>query len=123
MLIPACKAYKTEYSNDVMLWCGNHMKGYRNRAIPSVDAAHAQPACTRRNVSQIIKLTGRRSTRAAISPGMTTLLPPTALEVSCAIAALLAAIWCQGAARAETGKGSRFALGLELLEVRRLPPY
>src|SRR5215475_7375771 len=121
MLIPACKAYKTEYSNDVMLWCGNHMKGYRNRAIPSVDAAHAQPACTRRNVSQIIKLTGRRSTRAAISPGMTTMLPPTALEVSCAIAALLAPSDVRERA-GRKAEGPRFALGLELLEVRRLPP-
>src|SRR5215471_15636566 len=90
MLIPACKAYKTEYSYDVMLWCGNHMNGYRTGAIPSADPAHAQPTCTSRNISQIIKLTGRRSTRAAISPGMSTVPPPTALEVSCAIASLLA---------------------------------
>src|SRR5215475_14602098 len=115
MLIPACKAYKTEYSNDVMLWCGNHMKGYRNRAIPSVDAAHAQPACTRRNVSQIIKLTGRRSTRAAISPGMTTMLPPTALEVSCAIAALLVPSDVRERA-GRKAEGPCLALGLELLE-------
>ena len=36
----------------------------------------AQPTCTIRQISQAMKLMGRRSTRAAISPGMTRVPPP-----------------------------------------------
>jgi hypothetical protein len=50
---------------------------------------------------QAMKLIGRRSTRAAISPGMTSVPPPAAVappEVSCDITDLLAAIRYQGVA-------------------------
>src|SRR5690349_22899261 len=94
MLIPVSRAYRTEYSNDVMTWCGSQMNGYSLALIPSADAAHAQPTCTSRAISQAILLTGSRSTRAAISPGTTTEVRPApvrAPDVSSAIATLLGA--------------------------------
>ena len=83
-----------------MTLAGSQTNGYSRRAIPSVEAEHAQPTCTIRQISQAIKLMGRRSTRAAISPGMTRVPPPAAAapEVSCAITVLLAAIRYQGMA-------------------------
>src|SRR5690242_10403457 len=102
MLIPVSRAYRTEYSNDVMTWCGSQMNGYSLALIPSADAAHAQPTCTSRAISQAIRLTGRRSTRAAISPGMTTVAPAAAPapapDMSCAIANLPDAILGHGVA-------------------------
>src|SRR6202035_4890005 len=97
MLIPACKAYKTLYWEWLMTLAGSQTNGYSRWAIPSVDAAHAQPTCTIRHISQAMKLMGRRSTRAAISPGITRVLPAppaaaAAPDVSCAITVLLAAI-------------------------------
>ena len=86
MLIPVCMAYRTEYSNDVMSLCGSQMNGYSVRAIPSVEAAMPQASCTSRAISQSMKLLGRRSIRAAISPGTTIVAPPPAApEMSCAI--------------------------------------
>ena len=77
-----------------MTLAGSQTNGYSRRAIPSVEAEIAQPICTIRQISQAMKLMGRRSTRAAISPGMTSVPPPAAAapEVSCAITVLLAAI-------------------------------
>jgi len=43
MLIPVSRAYRTEYSNEVMTWRGSQMNGYSRALIPSADAAHAQP--------------------------------------------------------------------------------
>src|SRR5580692_721633 len=74
-----------------MTWAGSQTNGYSRWAIPSVDAEHAQPTWMIRQISQAIKLLGRRSTRAAISPGMTRVPPPAAApapEVSCAITVL-----------------------------------
>jgi len=91
------KANRTEYSNEVMTWCGSHMNGYSLALIPSADAEHAQPTCTSRAISQAILLMGRRSTRAAISPGTTKVVPPTAPpapDVPCAIAVPLCAMLC-----------------------------
>src|ERR1700677_5257411 len=102
MLIPTCKAYRTSYWLWVMTWAGSQTNGYSLSAIPSVEAENAQPICTIRQISQAMKLIGRRSTRAAISPGMTSVLPPLAAAdagVSCAIAVLLAAIPYQGVDR------------------------
>ena len=100
MLIPTCKAYRTSYWLCVMTLAGSQMNGYSRRAIPSVEADIAQPTCTIRQISQAMKLIGRRSTRAAASPGMTRVPPPVAAapEVSCAITVLLAAIRFQGMA-------------------------
>jgi hypothetical protein len=84
-----------------MTWRGSQMNGYNRALIPSADAEHAQPTCTSRASSQAILLTGRRSTRAAISPGMTTAMPPSAApapDLPCAIAVLL---WVSIAACAE----------------------
>jgi hypothetical protein len=90
MLIPVSRAYSTEYSKDVMTCRGSQMNGYSRALIPSAEAEHAQPTCTSRASSQAIALTGRRSTRAAISPGMTTVAPAApAPDLSCAIAVLL----------------------------------
>ena len=58
-----------------MTLAGSQTNGYSLAAIPSVDAAVAQPTCTIRQISQAMKLIGRRSTRAAISPGMTRVPP------------------------------------------------
>src|ERR1700722_9250965 len=98
MLIPTCKAYRTSYWLCVMTWAGSQTNGYSLRAIPSVAPDIAQPICTIRQISQAIKLLGSRSTRAAISPGMTRVRPlaAPAPEVSCAISVLLAAIRCNG---------------------------
>ena len=100
MLIPTCKAYRTSYWLCVISLAGSQTNGYSRRAIPSVEADIAQPTCTIRQISQAIKLIGRRSTRAAASPGMTRVPPPAAPapEVSCAITVLLAAIQFQGMA-------------------------
>ena len=49
-------------------FAGSQTNGYSRAAIPSVEAAVAQPTCTIRHISQAIRLMGRRSTRAAISP-------------------------------------------------------
>ena len=59
-----------------MTLAGSQTNGYSRAAIPSVEAAIAQPTCTIRQISQAMKLMGRRSTRAAISPGMTRVPPP-----------------------------------------------
>ena len=59
-----------------MTLAGSHTNGYSLAAIPSVEAEHAQPTCTIRHISQAMKLMGRRSTRAAISPGMAGVVPP-----------------------------------------------
>src|ERR1700677_4560118 len=96
MLIPACRAYRTLYWEWVMTLAGSQTNGYSLAAIPSVAAAVAHPTCTIRQISQAIKLIGRRSTRAAISPGMTRVPPAAAPAVSCAIGVLLAAIQFQG---------------------------
>ena len=77
MLIPAWKAYRTSYWLWVMTLAGSQTYGYSLAAIPSVEAAIAQPTCTIRQISQAMKLVGSRSTRAAISPGMTS-VPPAA---------------------------------------------
>src|ERR1700722_14250977 len=89
MLIPAWKAYRTSYWECVTVLAGSQTNGYNRAAIPSVEADIAQPTCTIRHISQAMKLIGRRSTRAAISPGMTR-VPPAAPppEVSCAITVL-----------------------------------
>ena len=81
-----------------MTWAGSQMNGYSLRAIPSVEADIAQPTCTIRHISQAMKLIGRRSTRAAASPGMTSVPPPTAsaAELSCVITGLLAASRLRG---------------------------
>ena len=78
MLIPACKAYRTSYWLWFITLAGSQTYGYSLAAIPSVEAAHAQPTCTIRQISQAMKLLGSRSTRAAISPGMTRVPPPAA---------------------------------------------
>src|SRR5215469_8194740 len=96
MLIPACRAYRTSYWLWLMTLAGSQTNGYSRAAIPSVEADIAQPTCTIRQISQAMKLLGRRSTRAAISPGMTRVPPAAAPEVSCAIAVLLAVIRYQG---------------------------
>ena len=90
MLIPACRAYRTSYWECVTDLAGSQMNGYSRAAIPSVEADIAQPTCTIRHISQAMKLIGSRSTRAAISPGMTRVPPvaPPAPEVSCAITVL-----------------------------------
>ena len=75
MLIPACRAYRTLYWEWLMTLAGSQTNGYSRAAIPSVDAAVAQPTCTIRQISQAIALMGSRSTRAAISPGMTSVPP------------------------------------------------
>ncbi len=69
---------------------GSQTYGYILEAIPSVEAAMAQPTWTIMQISQAMKLIGRRSTRAAISPGMTS-VPPAApvSEASCDIAVSL----------------------------------
>jgi hypothetical protein len=87
------------------------MNGYILAAIASVDTATAQPICTIRQISQAMKLIGSRSTRAAISPGMTRVAPPVAVpdpEVSCAITVLLAATRGRGVA-GKAGKDGVFA--------------
>ena len=76
MLIPACRAYRTLYWEWVTTLAGSQTNGYSRAAIPSVAAAVAQPTCTIRQISQAIALMGSRSTRAAISPGMTRVPPP-----------------------------------------------
>src|SRR6516225_5602361 len=89
-----------------MTWCGSHMNGCSLAAVPSTDAAHAQPTCTSRAISQAILLIGKRSTRAAISPRMTTVVPPAAAlapDMSCAIAVPPGAILCHGGARGKGG--------------------
>ena len=93
MLIPTCKANRTSYWLCVMTLAGSQTNGYSRRAIPSVEAEVAQPTWMIRQISQAMKLMGRRSIRAAISPGMTRVVAPAAPapEVSCAIAVLLAA--------------------------------
>jgi hypothetical protein len=61
---------------------GSQMNGYSLAAIPSVEAEVAQPTCTIRHISQAIMLMGRRSIRAAISPGITkAVAPPPAVAV------------------------------------------
>src|SRR6202012_3740334 len=86
MLIPACRAYRTSYWECVTALAGSQMNGYSRAAIPSVEAEVDQPICTIRQISQAIKLIGRRSIRAAISPGMTRVpLAAPAPEVSLAI--------------------------------------
>src|SRR5277367_3967757 len=110
MLIPAWKAYRTSYWECVTVLAGSQTYGYSRAAIPSVEAAMAQPTCTIRQISQAIQLLGRRSTRAAISPGMT-IVPAAAApapEVSCDIADLLAAIRVRGW-RGKAGKGGTLA--------------
>ncbi len=62
----------------VISLAGSQMNGYILAAIASVETATAQPICTIRQISQAIALLGRRSTRAAISPGMTMVVPPLA---------------------------------------------
>ncbi len=84
MLIPACKAYSTLYWEWLMTLAGSQTNGYSRCAIPSVAAAHAQPTCTIRHISQAQKVMGRRSTRAAISPGMTT-VPPGGWHPTCLV--------------------------------------
>src|SRR6185312_12182535 len=98
MLIPTWKAYSTSYWLWVISLAGSHTYGYIRAAMPSVEAAMAQPTCTMRHISQAIRLLGRRSTRAAISPGMTKRAVPAASapDVSCAIAVLLAAVQGHG---------------------------
>ena len=110
MLIPAWKAYRTSYWECVTALAGSQMNGYSRAAIPSVEAEVDQPICTIRQISQAIRLIGRRSIRAAISPGMTR-VPPVAPapEVSCAIAVLLAATRNQGNGGGKAGKGSALA--------------
>ena len=103
MLIPAWKAYRTSYWECVTALAGSQMNGYSRAAIPSVEAEVAQPICTIRQISQAMKLIGSRSTRAAISPGMTKVPPVAAPEVSCAIAVLLAAIRSQGDGKVNRG--------------------
>src|SRR5580693_8192552 len=101
MLIPTCRANRTLYWLCVTTWAGSQTKGYSRRAIPSVEAEVAQPIWMIRQITQAIKLLGRRSTRAAISPGMTRVLPPAvapAPEVFSVIGDLLAAIRYQGIA-------------------------
>src|SRR6516162_7934433 len=92
MLIPACRAYRTSYWLWLMTLAGSQTYGYILAAIPSVDAAIAQPTWMIRQISQAIALMGSRSIRAAISPGMTmvvvVVVPPPAApapEVSCAM--------------------------------------
>ena len=111
MLIPACRAYRTLYWEWVTTLAGSQTNGYSRAAIPSVAAAVAQPTCTIRQISQAIALMGSRSTRAAISPGMTRVPPPAAAaapEVSCAITVLLAAIRFKGW-RGKAGNCGTFA--------------
>src|ERR1700759_2940343 len=106
MLIPTCKAYKTLYWLCVMTLAGSQTNGYSRWAIPSVAAELAQPTCTIRQISQAMKLIGSRSTRAAISPGMTRVVgAPTAPvpEVSCVICVLLT----QGSPAPGPGRGTR----------------
>src|SRR6516164_6177650 len=106
MLIPPCSANSTLYWECVITWCGSHTNGYSLEAIPSVDAPTAQPIWMIRQISQAIALIGSRSTRAAISPGMTRVPPleAPAPEVSCAIAVLLAAVPGQGAVAVKGGR-------------------
>src|SRR6202034_3984048 len=104
MLIPAWKAYRTSYWEGVTALAGSQMNGYSRAAIPSVEAEVDQPICTIRQISQAIRLIGRRSTRAAISPGMTRVPPVAAPEVSCAITFLLAAPRNQGMAGVRRGR-------------------
>src|ERR1700732_3672310 len=83
-----------------MAWSGNHMNGYSVAAIPSVAPVVVQPSCTISAISKTTQLAGRRSIRAAISPGITRrVVPPPAApapDVSCAIANLLAASRVRG---------------------------
>src|ERR1700722_10594176 len=96
MLIPPSRANSHEYSDELMpTWFGIHTNGYSRAAIPSVDAVVAQASITSRHISQCTQLLGRRSIRAAISPGITRVPPPVPPEASCVIAVLLAAIRCQ----------------------------
>jgi hypothetical protein len=97
MLIPVSRAYSTEYSKDVMMCRGSQMNGYSRALIPSADAAHAQPTCTSRASSQAILLTGRLSTRAAIWPGMTRVVPPTAPLPPGTSSAIAVPPWCHPA--------------------------
>ena len=100
MLIPTSKAYRTSYWLWVISLAGSQTNGYILAAIASVETAIAQPICTIRQISQAMKLMGSRSTRAAISPGMTR-VPPAAARLPrylVAIAVLLAAIRFQGVA-------------------------
>src|SRR5690349_6688576 len=99
MLIPACSAYRTSYWEWLMTLAGSQTYGYSLAAIPSVEAAHAQPTWIIRQISQAMPLMGSRSTLAAISPGITRVPPAEAPEVSCAITVLLAATRTQGMAR------------------------
>ena len=95
-----------------MTLAGSQTYGYSRAAIPSVEAAHAQPTWMIRQISQAMALMGSRSTRAAISPGMTIVPPAAAPEVSCAITVLLAAIrfreW-----RGKAGNYGAFAADVE----------
>ena len=80
---------------------GSQMNGYSRRAGPSVASMHPQAVWMTRPSSHCIQVSGSRSIRAAISPGMTRVPPPAAAPdpgVSCAIAVLLAAIRFQGVA-------------------------
>src|ERR1700722_15816518 len=104
MLIPTCRANRTLYWLCVTTLAGSQTNGYSRRAIPSVEAEVAQPTWMIRHISQAIKLIGRRSTRAAISPGMTrVVLLLAAAGGSCAIAVLLAAIRYQGVGGVKRG--------------------
>src|SRR6516165_7047576 len=103
MPTPASRAYRTLYWLWVISWAGSQTNGYIRPAIASVPTAHAQPICTIRQISQAMKLIGSRSTRAAISPGMTRVVPPVAVldpdpGLSCAITVLLAATQGRGVA-------------------------
>ena len=101
MLIPTCRAYRTSYWLWVMTLAGSQTNGYSRAAIPSVDAAHAQPTCTIRQISQAIEAHGQ-----AVDPGChlagndqgAAAGGGPAPEVSCAITVLLAAIQSQGMA-------------------------
>jgi hypothetical protein len=111
MPIPTSRAYRTSYWLWVISLAGSQTNGYILAAIASVPTAHAQPICTIRQISQAMKLMGSRSTRAAISPGMTRVFPPAAVpvpEVSFAIAVLLAAAQGHGVA-GKAGEDGAFA--------------
>src|ERR1700722_18192041 len=109
MLMPAWKAYRTSYWECVTALAGSQMNGYSRAAIPSVEAEVAQPICTIRQISQAMKLIGSRSTRAAISPGMTRVPPAAAApEVSCAITVLLTCHPVSGDGEVNRGRGSAF---------------
>src|ERR1700722_5010450 len=111
MPIPPSRAYRTSYWLWLISLAGSQTNGYILAAIASVPTAHAQPICTIRQISQAMKLMGSRSTRAAISPGMTRVFPPAAVpapEASYAITVLLAATQGHGVA-GKAGEGGPFA--------------